>query len=105
MARESRALVYSLPHPATVNYGMYPSRKEARANKASEAMYIIGASLSEPQGVMMSTSLLHLRACVRTYIHTYTYMYVRTYVSAMPAWKRVKSVWLGTSAVWDLMGG
>ncbi len=58
----------------------------------SLASEIIGASLSEPQGVMMSTAL----TCVP----------VPAYVSARPAWERVKSVArLGTSAVWDLMGG
>ncbi len=50
------------------------------------------------QGVMLSTALecvrtrTHVRTCIRTYVR----------VSARPAWERVKSVWLGTSAVWDL---
>ncbi len=29
---------------------------------------VIGASLSEPQGVMMSTALACVRACLRTYV-------------------------------------
>ncbi len=45
----------------------------------------IGASLSEPQGVMMSTAL----ACVRTCVHAC----VRTYV-------RVGEACLGTSEIW-----
>ncbi len=40
----------------------------------------------------MSTAL----ACVRAYVR----MYVRACLSARPAWERVKSVWLGTSADW-----
>ncbi len=44
---------------------------------------LIGASLSEPQGVMMSTALACVRACLRTY------------VSARSAWERVKSVITG----------
>ncbi len=46
----------------------------------------LGASLSEPQGVMMSTAL----ACVRTCVHAC----VRTCVS-------VGEACLGTSEVWD----
>ncbi len=46
----------------------------------SPSAFIIGASLSEPQGVMKSTAL----ACVHAYL--------LTYVLARHAWERVKSV-------------
>ncbi len=81
---------------------------------------IIGTRLSEPQGVMMSTCILHLRMCVRAYMYVYTCRLVsrrqtltalreglatrdQDYVSARPGWERVKSVWLGTSAVCELI--
>ncbi len=50
---------------------------------------VIGASLSEPQGVMMSTALACMRACLRTYVRTYV---------------RVGEACLGTSEVWDMIG-
>ncbi len=74
--------------------------------------YVQGVNWGEPERAPRGHDVYYLRACVRAYVRsTYlrAHVRVRTYVSARPAWERVKSVWtwlgMGTSAVWDLMGG